>query len=318
MKSELERFGAECKKLKGLEGEAYQAQLDRLLKFPTNKAWLETPDAKRVRELALAADTGEKRLLFRMSPLFAQFTHTPAHKDFIMENVRQRVQDYHKDKGAGNGFNLGLAVKALTEELLPIYGQDYRSNKIRSVAMQTVNARDQFLKRLQALRSAERLYRMAEDDYLATEVTFHLLLQAQLITPYTGDIQSDPARWFLTAKEIITGSATQDWKVTRSKIEYYVKQGLLPKPIRVGVGGKALYSLTTAYRLAIIHEYRLQGKSLSEIREMLPQTLASTLEANLGNPEIVGMLSIVAPDFETILRLRGIVPQQEKGGEQKR
>lgn len=272
--AELDEFAAGFTRLRGLkDAAAFDKQITKLLSFPTNKTWMEAPNPARDREVeqlvgvAPGADTS--LALVVLSPLF---------RDMV---VAEHVDNYHKQVGPGNDFNLGLATATLLEELLPLYDRPARNNEVRHFAVETDRARNEYLKRLRALRSAEQLCRKAEMEFRSREAFLIRTLSAKGIVPYNGTDQKDMTRWWYTSEYLL--NSLKDRGLTASKLRYYVRQGLIPKPIRVGQGGKALYSPTTYLRLRIIYILSAKGSSLAEVREELPKWLTNLLDAGLDH-----------------------------------
>jgi len=301
MEDELEQFKVEVEKWGQLQGEEREKQLDKLLSFPSNKAWLESDEGKKVKEDAEREDDVRGVVLWQ-SPLHRQYLKTKEGQDWLWKTVSDAV---HEDIDTfasgldeapaeeGKDFNIGLRLKMLMEELAPLYHKDFKGNAIWKSASAMAEARGELLKRAQALRSAQRLYETAQLSY--AEAVFELyetFLSGAFLRPYSGDISRDPVLWFHPAETILEQAKANGWEVTLSALQYYVKQGLIPKPIRVGLRGKALYGPTTLPRLGLILKCSKEGMTLAEIKKVMPESLKATLEANPKRPEVKGLLRL--------------------------
>lgn len=158
-----------------------------------------------------------------------------------------------------SGQNLGLAIATLCEEWGKTDG-----NPVYYLAEDLDRRRAEHIQRQRMLRSAQALYRRAEALYIGSQKTLLAALP----------VNNTLSLW-RTSAELVHEFKGQG--LTVSKLRYYVKQGLIPKPIRVGQGGKALYSPTTRYRLQFIYTCKGMGNTLADIKSSIEDALSSII-----------------------------------------
>lgn len=78
----------------------------------------------------------------------------------------------------------------------------------------------------------------------------------------------------LTVQELL--EQVKDFGVSRSTLDYYIKQGLIPAPARVSQGRRGvrgLYSPAVVELIRQVRRYQAEGRTLAEIRDLLEEEL---------------------------------------------
>lgn len=214
--------------------------------------------------------------LYSMQPAdredFARFVEDTLPLERLINESRRNVEEVFKNIPSGIQLpNLARCVLAIMEELKAIGEWDGRQNTTYETAGKTSRLHSiAETKRVQYL-AAKTIYERARAEYEDEMMQLVVNLTLKTLSPLTKT-ESDPLEWFLTGEEIIELSGIN---ISFSTLRRYQKQGLIPKPIRLG--RKAYYSLLTIHRIIIIDKLKREGYILSDIKGALEPSLKALI-----------------------------------------
>lgn len=230
---------------------------------------------------------------------------------------RRNVEEVFKNIPSGIQLpNLARCVLAIMEELKAIGEWDGKQNTTYETAREASRLHSiTETKRVKYL-AAKAIYEKARVEYedRITELVANLTLKT--LSPLTKT-QFDPLEWFFTGEKIIELSGI---KVSFSTLRRYQKQGLIPKPIRLG--RKAYYSLLTIMRIKIIDKLKSEGYVLSDIRGTLEPSLKAFINKSKNKfppdrrwwEDILVIMTLIIHLEESVKEVlsKNIKPQRER------
>lgn len=138
-----------------------------------------------------------------------------------------------------------------------------------------------------------------------------LELYERLYAPVSGSA-ADPISWFMSRDDFLARARRFfGVEIPYTTLRHYQRLGLIPKPLRLGRGGKAYYSVLSLVRLMMISSFG--GRfSLSELAKVLPDLFPQYLEAMM--PQFQERKDVwIGLAINQFVRLRHVKPLRRKG-----
>lgn len=236
------------------------------------------------------------------SPLYAEWVRVmvPSMRAMLKEGMATYIRGLKKDTKP----NLPIQLMHIIKELAVVYGTYPENNLTFQAASTAEESHQELLQAKRVLKSAQKRVKAVERKHQGALLDLGLQLVWRCLDPYKQTIL-DPATWSLTLTELIEAAKESfKWDLSASQIRYYSRLGLIPRPVRVGEKGKALYPPTTLLRLGIVRKGQSQGIPLAEIQKAMPDNFKRNVieqSQHLDNPYFY-LERIASPGWEKWLR----------------
>ena len=235
-------------------------------------------------------------------PLYAELLE--ASRSILEASVGNDLDIYWEGLPEHPKPNLPMQLMALIEEMSIVCGTKAEDNITWQTAKSAVVAYQKYLEAKRLPKSTPKRIDKAAERYWKLLGDLGRQLVFRGLEPFQGTLY-DPLTWFFSLDEIIKGTNVfPSPKPTVSKIRYYSRLGLIPKPIRVGEKGRALYPPTIWPRLALIHLMKEEGYTIKDVKAGLPFQIRKNIEPFVRGWEFGYNIyaELASPERESFLR----------------